>query len=67
MEGVNADLRHSIPTLARRSRCFPRQLENLQAVLAVFVQAYNRFGSQKMLFRSLHHSSSVPFSLFDFF
>ena len=67
VEGVNADLRHSIPTLARRGRCFPRKLENLQAVLAVFVQAYNRFGSQKMLFCSLHHSSSVPFSLFDFF
>ena len=32
-----------ISTLARRSRCFPRKLENLQAVLAVFVRAYNRF------------------------
>lgn len=32
VEGVNADLRHYIPTLARRSRCFPRKLENLQAV-----------------------------------
>ena len=67
VEGVNADLRHYIPTLARRSRCFPRKLENLQAVLAVFVQAYNRFGRFKMLYRSRHHSSSVPFSLFDFF
>ena len=67
MEGVNADLRHSIPTLARRSRCFPRKLENLQAVLAIFVQADNRFGRQKMLFCSLYHSSSVPFALFDFF
>lgn len=35
-EGVNADLRHYIPTLPRRSRCFPRKLEDLQAVLAVF-------------------------------
>ena len=35
VKGVNADLRHYIPTLARRSRCFPRKLENLQAVLAV--------------------------------
>lgn len=67
VEGVNADLRHYIPTLARRSKCFPRKLENLQAVLAVFVQAYNRFGKQKVLYHSLHHSSSVPFSLFDFF
>ena len=28
--GVNADVRHYIPTLARRSRCFPRKPENLQ-------------------------------------
>jgi len=67
VEGVNADLRHYIPTLARRSRCFPRKLENLQTVLSVLVQAYNRFGRQKMLYRSRYHSSSVPFSLFDFF
>ena len=67
VEGVNADLRHYIPTLARRSRCFPRKLENLQAVLSVLVQAYNRFGRQKMLYCSRYHSSSVPFSLFDFF
>ena len=33
VEGVNADLRHYIPTLARKSRCFPRKLENLQARL----------------------------------
>ena len=67
VEGVNADLRHYIPTLARRSRCFPRKLENLQAVLAVFVQAYNRFGLQKDRYRSCHPQTSVPFSLFDFF
>ena len=66
VEGVNADLRHYIPTLARRSRCFPRKLENLRAVLAVFVWAYNRFGLQKYLYRSGHPGPSVPFSLFDF-
>lgn len=66
VEGVNADLRHYIPTLARRSRCFPRKLENLQVVLAVFVQAYNRFGLQKELYRSRHPGAAVPFSLFDF-
>lgn len=36
MEGVSADLRHYIPILARRSSCFPRKLEDLQAVLTVF-------------------------------
>jgi len=66
VEGVNADLRHYIPTLTRRSRCFPRKLENLQAVLAVFVQAYNRFGIQKKHYRSQHLGAMVPFSLFDF-
>lgn len=66
VEGVNADLRHYIPTLARRSRCFPRKLENLQAVLDVFVQAYNRFGIQKDRYRSIHPGTTVPFSVFDF-
>ncbi|MDE7221603.1 MAG: hypothetical protein K2O45_18660 [Oscillospiraceae bacterium] len=66
VEGVNADLRHYIPTLARRSRCFPRKLENLQAVLSVFVSAYNRFGLYKDLYRSSFPSSHVPCSLFDF-
>ena len=41
VEGVNADLRHYIPILARRSRCFPRSLETLKAVLEVFVDDYN--------------------------
>ena len=67
VEGVNADLRHYIPTLARRSRCFPRKLENLQAVLTVFVHAYNRFGQHKDRYRSRHPGTAVPFSLFDFF
>lgn len=66
VEGVNADLRHYIPTLARRSRCFPRKLENLAAVLFVFVCAYNRFGVEKARFFSFYPHSSPPFSLFDF-
>ncbi len=67
VESVNADLRHYIPTLARRSRCFPRKLENLQSILTVFVRAYNRFGAQKSRYLSLHPGAAVPFSLFDFF
>ena len=66
VEGVNADLRHYIPTLARRSRCFPRKLENLQAVVSVFVRAYNKFGLAKAEYRSHHVCTSAPFSLFDF-
>ena len=63
-EGVNADLRHCLPTLARRICCFPRKLEYLQSVLAVFASAYNRFGLQKQRWRALHPespASSIPF------
>ena len=67
VESVNADLRHYIPTLARWSRCFPRKLDNLQAVLNVFVKAFNSFASQKELYRSLHPGATMSFSLFDFF
>ena len=67
VESVNADLRHYIPTLARRSRCFPRKLDNLQAVPNVFVKAFNSFASQKELYRSFHPGATMPFSLFDFF
>lgn len=61
VEGVNANLRHYIPTAARRSRCFPRKPENLQAVLTVFVRAYNRFGAQKIRYRSCHPGAAVLF------
>jgi hypothetical protein len=68
VEGVNADLRHYIPILRRRSRCFPRKLETLRAVIAVFVDAYNRFGVAKMEFRRNRNSKSreLPFSVLDF-
>lgn len=68
VEGINADLRHYIPILRRRSRCFPRKLETLRAVLELFVQAYNDFGIAKMSFRQNRSSNSreLPFSVLDF-
>jgi len=68
VESVNADLRHYIPLLRRRSRCFPRKLETLQAVLRVFADAYNAFGVAKMIFRQNRNPNAreLPFSLFDF-
>lgn len=68
VEGINADLRHYIPILARRSRCFPRKLETLKAVVAVFVDAYNKFGIAKMNFRRNKDKKSreLPFSVLDF-
>ena len=66
VEGVNADLRHYIPLLARRSRCFARKLETLRAVIEVFIDAYNRFGIAKYNHRLLRPTSEVPFAFVDF-
>jgi IS1 family transposase len=66
VEGVNADLRRYIPILARRSRCFPRKLETLHAVVGVFAEAYNRFGLAKMKYRASHETRELPFSVVDF-
>ena len=66
VEGVNADLRHYIPVLARRSRCFPRTLDTLRAVVEIFVEAYNRFGVAKIRWRETHDRGEVPFGVVDF-
>lgn len=47
IESSNADLRHYIAGLRRRSRCFFRSIETLEAVLSVFIDAYNKFGEAK--------------------
>ena len=66
VEGINADLRHYIPVLARRSRCFARKLETLYAVVDVFVEAYNRFGIAKHKYRQVRERGELPFSVVDF-
>ena len=61
VESINADLRHYISVLARRSRCFCRSLETLQAVVEVFVDAYNAFGIAKLKHRvPVVHKSPAP-------
>lgn len=54
IEGSNADLRHYIAGLRRRSRCFFRSIDTLNAVLYVFVHAYNRFGDAKLQYMQIH-------------
>jgi IS1 family transposase len=78
VESVNADLRGYIPGLARRSRCFYRSAETLRSVLAVFVDAYNKYGEAKLKYRvpvkhksltpskHLHKYRDLPFSFLDF-
>jgi IS1 family transposase len=42
VEAVNADLRHYLKRLARKSRCFSRRLEALHKNLRLLVYCYNQ-------------------------
>ena len=53
VEGVNSDLRHYIPALHRRSKCFFRSLDTMKAVFKIFVLAFNKFAIAKLLYPSL--------------
>jgi len=64
VESINADLRHHIPGLRRRSRIFYRTLDTFRAVLSVFVNAYNKFGEAK--FNGNYKFRQPPFSVLDF-
>ena len=78
LESINADLRCFIAGLQRRSRCFFRKTETLEAVLDIFVDAYNAFGAYKFKYRKptkhrsgnenkhLHHFRDLGCSIFDF-
>jgi len=55
VEGTNADLRHYIAGLRRKSRCFFRSLETLNAVLWIFINAYNMFGHWKGRYFKRNH------------
>lgn len=60
VEAVNADLRHYLKRLARKSRCFSRQLEALHKNMRLFVFCYN----QRQLMKRLYPKYS--FHLIDF-
>jgi len=42
VEAVNADLRHYLKRLARKSRCFSRRMRSLADNLRLFVYCYNQ-------------------------
>lgn len=50
VEGDNAELRHYLARLARKSRCFSRCLYALQCALKLFVFSFNRRQLHKQLF-----------------
>ena len=77
-ESINSDIRHYLGLLGRRSRCFPRKLENLKIVVDVFRWAYNGFGQYKAIVqqevkhkessksRHLHKYKETGLSVLDF-
>jgi len=67
VESINADLRHYIPGLRRKSGIFYRTIETFKAVVSVFVDAYNKYGERKMLFRTNNpdFKSDLPFGVLD--
>ena len=71
IEGSNADLRHYIAGLRRKSRCFFKSLETLKAVLYLFINAYNKFGEAKLEYANRYYNRykgrvDYPFSHLDF-
>ena len=50
VEAVNADLRHYLKRLARKSRCFSRRLPSLAKNIQLFVFCYNHRQLAKRLF-----------------
>lgn len=60
VEGDNAEFRHYLARLGRRSRCFTRSLAALRAAIKLFVYAWNR----RQLFRRAH--PKYPTHVFQF-
>lgn len=60
VEGCNAELRHYIAVLARKTRCVTRSIASLCDSIRLFVSAYNQ--QQLHRFRYPHY----PCSLIDF-
>lgn len=54
VEGDNAELRHYLARLARKSRCFSRCPYALQCALKLFVFSFNRRQLHKQLFPNYH-------------
>lgn len=50
VEGVNAELRHYLARLVRRSRCFSKCLDALRQATRLFVDCWNRRQLQRRAF-----------------
>ena len=60
VEGDNADLRHYLARLARKSRCFSRSIQALWNAVKLFVHCYN----QRQLYKQVY--PQYPAHVFQF-
>jgi hypothetical protein len=58
VKGVNAEFRHNLARLARRSRCFSRCIHALRRAVKLFVTLWNR--------RQLHRQRYPRYPVFPF-
>jgi len=56
VEAVNANLRHYLKRLARKSRCFSRCLDSLRKNLCIFAYCYN----QRQLMKQKYPQYNFP-------
>lgn len=54
VEGGNADLRHYLARLAKKSRCFSRCIHALRRAVALFVDCWNKRQLHMQLFPDYH-------------
>jgi insertion element IS1 protein InsB len=54
VEGGNADLRHYLARLAKKSRCFSRSLDALRRALTLFIRCWNARQLYKRLYPAYH-------------
>ena len=55
VEAVNADMRHYMKRLARKSRCFSRHIQALKKNMQLFVHCYNKRQIMKRSFPKYSH------------
>jgi len=60
VEGGNAELRHYLARLAKKSRCFSRSLEALRRAITLFVHCWNR----RQLYKRRYPAYNPPLTAF---
>ena len=61
VESVNSDLRHYIPPLRRKSKCFFRSIETAKSIFKIFVSAFNKFTLAKFLYPHLKSAFAISY------